>query len=914
MGKLLFIAPAAFWSFCLLGNPSDPVAIEGECGFTRFDHLLEVDAQDRAIIDWGSFSIEAHETTRFIQPSPTACVLNRVTGSFASQIDGTLLANGRVVLVNPHGIIIGEHGVIQAADFIASTYDLVNKEDWSFHTDKLSIEQLNGSGVINMQGVIRAEGIRQENGQVILFADSVHVEGVIEAPSGTVEILGNQLVLEKQAHVDVSGPFRGGTILCGGDFQNQNGAIGSAKTTLVHEAVLSADAQIKGDGGKIVLWGDEKVFFSGYACSCGGKEGGNGGLIEVSSPQDWIYQGKANLTAENGKFGTLFFDPGNVTIDAFGASNPAFVPPTYNPPIPPGELDITELNTALSMGSVTILTTAGMFGVGNVTLVAGNTISWAAMTDLTITADNTLSIQGGINSTGGGRVFLNSAANTVIGNAGNSTPVSIVANADIDIHAGNGMFIIGGDGTGGTVLIQTTAITADLLLQVDNGDLAVSSVSGDQIRIGDFTVDTGLVDIRVLNGNFTSLTDDSEFIISSLDSIAISVSDSWTASMQGTMMGEGFRIECASMTGNPSFINVGSDITMQAMENANCEVQYQNSFLTLNAGRDMTLFSSSAVNGQWQPLGIGGIFNIGRDFLIQTVGTGDFGVGSNINFEINTVNNLTIQNTNSASAFIIANGILTAHVGQDLFIENTFSPPDFPGAAIAGVMGIDITANGNVELGNQGNLVVLNGFVQVIADHDIIMGSNSAIRAFMGQITSVTLVVDNQAPTSPLIGDGAFLMDPTASINSTGAPFAPVQIFTARQSQNSIAGLINNASFIPGPLNVDTDTERWRTYFPNPFVSAPFTIFYKEPQISADVISASNQSIAGSFDLLTETGFPVSYYEDMFCISYEGQDFAKPLFRKSVERKERFCPWIEIENYRKFYPSLQRWGYLSPVL
>jgi hypothetical protein len=103
----------------------------------------------------------------------------------------------------------------------------------------------------------------------------------------------------------------------------------------------------------------------------------------------------------------------------------------------------------------------------------------------------------------------------------------------------------------------------------------------------------------------------------------------------------------------------------------------------------------------------------------------------------------------------------------------------------------------------------------------------SAIPAF------VTLVVDSCFPNPPLIGPGAFNMDAASSIDPVN-----LRIFTARQSQNSINGLLNlnGNTFIPGTLFENTDTEHWCQYFglpfPYPFSSlgnSPlFTIFYKD--------------------------------------------------------------------------------------
>src|SRR5262245_65543193 len=62
----------------------------------------------RAIINWNTFNIGAGETTQFNQPNSSSVTLNRVTGGLGpSQIDGTLTANGRLVLVNRDGVPFG---------------------------------------------------------------------------------------------------------------------------------------------------------------------------------------------------------------------------------------------------------------------------------------------------------------------------------------------------------------------------------------------------------------------------------------------------------------------------------------------------------------------------------------------------------------------------------------------------------------------------------------------------------------------------------------------------------------------------------------------------------------------------------------------------------------------------------------
>src|SRR5207249_2249903 len=89
-------------------NPTGPQIVNGAVTMQRPDaSTLNVTNSPGSIINWQGFSIGAGEVTRFIQQSSSSAVLNRVVGADISQIQGQLLSNGRVFLINPAGILIG---------------------------------------------------------------------------------------------------------------------------------------------------------------------------------------------------------------------------------------------------------------------------------------------------------------------------------------------------------------------------------------------------------------------------------------------------------------------------------------------------------------------------------------------------------------------------------------------------------------------------------------------------------------------------------------------------------------------------------------------------------------------------------------------------------------------------------------
>ncbi len=164
----------------------DPTVRSGTAtiDLSNANHAFITQQSNKAIIDWRQFSIPSGSTVQFVQPSASSMVLNRVTGTQASQIDGNLLANGQVWLLNPSGVMIGNGGSINTASFLASTLDINNNDfiNGRYRFDATS----NSTGRIVNAGTIKSA----ENGYVVLSGKQINNEGVIEAKLGSV-LLGS---------------------------------------------------------------------------------------------------------------------------------------------------------------------------------------------------------------------------------------------------------------------------------------------------------------------------------------------------------------------------------------------------------------------------------------------------------------------------------------------------------------------------------------------------------------------------------------------------------------------------------------------------------------------------------------------------------------------------------------------------
>src|SRR5271166_2865053 len=80
-------------------NPIGGTVSAGQATISQSGNTLDVTQQsNKAVIDWRGFDIAPGETTHFFQPSSGSIALNRVNSNSASQIQGSLIANGNIII------------------------------------------------------------------------------------------------------------------------------------------------------------------------------------------------------------------------------------------------------------------------------------------------------------------------------------------------------------------------------------------------------------------------------------------------------------------------------------------------------------------------------------------------------------------------------------------------------------------------------------------------------------------------------------------------------------------------------------------------------------------------------------------------------------------------------------------------
>ena len=177
---------------------------------------------------------------------------------------------------------------------------------------------------------------------------------------GKVVITANDVAL-MGAKVSATGVSAGGTILIGGDYQGKSADVrNAAKTSVGAGVTLNADATGNGNGGKVVVWSDEKTVFAGELTARGGVAGGDGGILEVSGKQTLHFGGKADAHAAQGKSGALLLDPKDIVIDSELSGQLELVDPH-----PSAGGSFGKINAALTTTSGSTVTRTGYIVVTN---------------------------------------------------------------------------------------------------------------------------------------------------------------------------------------------------------------------------------------------------------------------------------------------------------------------------------------------------------------------------------------------------------------------------------------------------------------------------------------------------------------------------------------------------------------------
>ena len=489
---------------------------------------------NQGIINWNTFNVGSSASVHFNQPSVKSSILNNVL-SGTSIIHGSIFSNGRLILVNPTGILTGPTSAIRAEGAILSTLNITNNNflnnNFNFSTNsassittkgninseyvalispeisnkgkittnvatalaagddvRLSISDSNlltvavnpsklktsiknegniktQNGIVTLktdvaQSVVdeivktddaKAKGLVTENGVVKLVTNtgtieakdikidagskgSSEISGKLNSNSntsngGTIEVTAKDIDVNA-ATISADGKTGGGKVLIGGDWQGSGDLLQATYLNIDDATKISADALISGSGGTIVAWSNIKdenslTKVSGTLSAKGID--GDGGQIETSGATLLYDNIKVNTSSKSGAYGNWLLDPTNLTIGSSEASTHA-----------------SSLETT------------------NVTLTA----------DETITVNNTIAYTGSRNST------LTFDATTTVLNANitsSNGTLSVDINTILEAGASNTQITTNGGDVDISGVIRATGASKNLTIDAGAGNVTFSS-------------------------------------------------------------------------------------------------------------------------------------------------------------------------------------------------------------------------------------------------------------------------------------------------------------------------------------------------------------------------------------------------------------------------------------------------------
>ena len=514
---------------------------------------------NQGIVNWDTFNVGSSASVHFNQPTSRSSILNNVL-SGQSIINGSIFSNGRLILVNPTGILTGPTSAIRSEGAILSTLNLTKQNylnsTYNFSTNnnstlinegniegeyvallspiitnkgtintnvatslaagdnlKLSISDsnlltvsvnpskikssINNEGNIKSQnGIVtlktdiaqsvvdqvikienaKADGLISENGIVKLVTNTgaitakdikidagsngaSTISGTLNSNSdtsnsGSVEVTAKEIDINT-ATISADGKTGGGKVLIGGDWQGSGDLLQATYLNIDSNSKITANALTSGSGGTIVAWSDIKNSNSLTTVS-GTLEAkgidGSGGQIETSGADLDINGIRVNTSSVSGSYGNWLVDPTDLTIGSSEAS-------TY----------------------------------------ASN----LASTDVTLTADNTITLNNNISYSGSRNSTLTFDATTTVLNANitsSNGTLSIDINTILEIGATNTTFTTNGGNVdiSGVIRAVTGENSNNFTINAGTGNVTFSSNVVKQV--GDYSA-------GFAQGNFTSISD-----------------------------------------------------------------------------------------------------------------------------------------------------------------------------------------------------------------------------------------------------------------------------------------------------------------------------------------------------------------------------------------------------------------------
>ncbi len=287
---------------------------------------LEGIGTDGIIVNNGSISVADTGLAAFVAPT----IVN--TGIITAKLGTIDIGAGSKATIDLYGDGLVELELDEGVQQTLANSGILHAQGGTIRMQAAAARNI-VDNLISNTGIIAADSIgTDKSGNIVLYAGgasktaalggSITVnDGYISAngrasgeKGGSVEVLGDAVLLGSNSLIDVSGDAGGGDIKIGGDYLGTGNTPTSIYTYVDENAVILNDAITNGDGGRTIIWSDHTTDFHGSIYGRGGAQSGDGGFVETSGKINLLADGYVDLTAPNGNKGTYLLDPNDITI------------------------------------------------------------------------------------------------------------------------------------------------------------------------------------------------------------------------------------------------------------------------------------------------------------------------------------------------------------------------------------------------------------------------------------------------------------------------------------------------------------------------------------------------------------------------------------------------------------------------
>ena len=256
------------------------------------------------------FNIEKGNSAIFSGPDHIANIIGRITGGKNSVIDGTLVSNANLYLLNPNGIIMGPNASLDIdGSFHLSSADylrFIDGKEFDTVSTKpiLSIESPEAFGFLhnklsNKIIILGSKLSVKEGNNLSIIGKEVAVK-YVKYDGGAIKIQGEEITLEN-------------SYIHNGKGKNSNIEL-KAQRISIKNSLMSMETQDV-ENGKIDIQADESLEisgttngFTGLFTNTNGK--GNGGDITIKT-HELVVNGNSSITTQTNGLG----NGGNITVN-----------------------------------------------------------------------------------------------------------------------------------------------------------------------------------------------------------------------------------------------------------------------------------------------------------------------------------------------------------------------------------------------------------------------------------------------------------------------------------------------------------------------------------------------------------------------------------------------------------------------